>query len=109
MTANLLAVTNAAPNKVFKEDGISNHIIKLALSIIMLSLARGLKSSTMAEYCSKHFRKSITVSLCKPNKLDYSISNVYRLITLFNTIGKIMESTIATRFSFTVEAHNILP
>lgn len=103
------AVTNAAPNKAPGEDDIPNHIIKLALPTIMPALVWIFNSSITTGYCPKHFRESITVSLCKPNKPDYSIPKAYRPIALLNTMGKVMESIIATRLSFATEAHNLLP
>lgn len=66
-------------------------------------------SSITTGYCPKHFRESIIISLRKPNKPHYSIPKAYRPIALLNTMGKVMESIIATRLSFATETHNLLP
>lgn len=82
----LQAVINAAPNKISGEDGILNHIIKLALFNIIPVLTYVFYSSIMADYCSNHLRKSIIVSFCKPNKPDYSIPKVYKSMAFLQTI-----------------------
>jgi hypothetical protein len=52
---------------------------------------------------------SITMVLGKLGKKNYHIPKAYRPIVLLNTIGKALESVIASRISYMVETHNILP
>ncbi|SPO06934.1 uncharacterized protein DNG_09628 [Cephalotrichum gorgonifer] len=47
-----------------------------------------------------HFRESITVVLCKEGKDDYTQSKAYRPIALLNTLGKALESIIASRLAY---------
>ena len=60
-------------------------------------------------YFPKAFRTSTTVVLRKPAKPDYTKSKAYRPIALENTLGKILESVIATLLSYLTEAHELLP
>jgi hypothetical protein len=50
-----------------------------------------------------------TVVLWKPGKPDYSDPKSYRPIALLGTIGKALESMVASRLSYLVEAYDLLP
>jgi len=60
-------------------------------------------------YFPKAFRTSTTVVLRKPAKPDYMKSKAYRPIALENTLGKVLESVIATVVSYLTEAYELLP
>lgn len=60
-------------------------------------------------YYPKHFRKSTTVVIRKEGKESYQNAKSYRPIALLNTIGKALESILASRISYCVEAYNLLP
>ena len=47
--------------------------------------------------------------LRKPSKSNYADPKAYRPIALLNTIGKALEAVIASRISYMVEAHSLLP
>jgi hypothetical protein len=47
--------------------------------------------------------------LRKPGKPDYSNPKSYRPIALLSTIGKALESVVASRLSYLVEAYDLLP
>lgn len=53
--------------------------------------------------CLRHFRDSITISHRKPSKPDYHTPRAYRHIGLLNTIGKTLDSVIATRLRWAAE------
>lgn len=46
-------------------------------------------------YHPKHWRRAIAIALRKPNKPDYSSPRAYRLITLLECMGKILERIVA--------------
>ncbi|KAI9036869.1 reverse transcriptase family protein [Aspergillus affinis] len=56
-----------------------------------------------------HFREARTIALRKPGKPDYPIPKAYRPIALLNTLGKALESVLATRLSYLAETYNLLP
>jgi hypothetical protein len=47
--------------------------------------------------------------LKKPDKEDYTLLKAYQPISLLSTLSKILESVIATRISYIVEEHGLLP
>jgi Reverse transcriptase (RNA-dependent DNA polymerase) len=51
----------------------------------------------------------MTILLRKPRKSDYSDPSAYRLITLLNTLRKVLEAIIARRMRYAVKAHKLLP
>jgi hypothetical protein len=58
---------------------------------------------------STAFKRAITVLLRKLKKEDYLNSKVYRLIVLFNTLGKALEAVVAERIRFAAETYALLP
>jgi hypothetical protein len=46
--------------------------------------------------------------LKKLGKSDYTNLLVYRLITLLNTLGKVLEAVILNRIKFITKTHNLL-
>ena len=103
------AIENTASNKALGNDNIPNVILKRALQRILSALSWIYNTSLKLGYCPTHFRNSITVFLRKIDKSDYVILKSFRPIALLNTIGKVMESIIATRLSYAAEIFNLLP
>ena len=54
-------------------------------------------------------KESITIVLYKEVKKDYSLLGSYRLITLKNTLVKVLEKYIANIISKAVEEYRLLP
>ena len=55
------------------------------------------------------FHQAQTIFLPKPKKKNYSIPGAYRPIALLNTLGKLLESTIARRLRDLAEENKLLP
>ncbi|TFK63831.1 hypothetical protein BDN72DRAFT_746972, partial [Pluteus cervinus] len=53
------------------------------------------------------WRRAIAIALRKPGKPDYSNPRAYRLITLLECLGKILEKIIARRLTFLAGRHNL--
>jgi hypothetical protein len=60
-------------------------------------------------YHPKSWRKVIAVTLRKPRKPDYSNPRAYRLITLLECLGKILENIVARRLTYLAGKHNLVP
>ena len=108
MTAILRSRLYKAPGS----DGIPNRIWRHIRHLITPDLNWIFNSSLHLGYYPKHFRNSITIVLRKPaeqDQKDYSLPKSYRPIALLNTIGKILESVIASRFGFLVKKYQLLP
>ena len=69
----------------------------------------------VASYCLTNrivlesLKESITIVLRKDRKKDYSLLGSYRLITLKNTLVKVLEKYIANIISKVVEEYRLLP
>ena len=105
------AVLQAAPNKAPGPDEAPNMVLHRApaLPAFLTYLTDLFNACLQLGYCPKHFRKSTTVVLRKHGKPDYTAPKAYRPIALLNTVGKALEAAIATRLSYLVEAHDLLP
>ncbi|KAK1634182.1 hypothetical protein BDP81DRAFT_494711, partial [Colletotrichum phormii] len=67
------------------------------------------RTSSNLGHCPKHFRKSTTVGLRKPDEETTQRTKYTGLIALFNTVGKIVDTTIAQRLSYPAETYGLLP
>ncbi len=103
------AIQETSPLKVPGPDGIVNKVLQLARPWIVAHLTRIFNQSLLLGYCPQHFRQSTTVVLRKLGKSNYTTPKAYRPIALLNTMGKIMDATIAARLSYMAETHQLLP
>ncbi|KAJ5481378.1 reverse transcriptase [Penicillium sp. IBT 31633x] len=105
------AIQRSASYKAPGPDGIPNAALKKAIEIpnLLMFLTHLFNECLRLGYCASHFRESTTVILRKPGKSDYTIPKSYRPITLLSTLEKALESVLATRLSYLVEAHALLP
>ncbi len=60
------------------------------------------------DYHSKIWRENTKIILKKLDKLNYSISKTYRIITLLNCLDKVAEKIIAVQLSYTAEINDKL-
>lgn len=93
------AIHGAVPKKQPGEDGIPNEILHWALDIILEPLEKVFNASFQLGHYPSQFRKSVTIALRKPGKETYADPKSYLPIALLNTIGKALESILATRIS----------
>jgi hypothetical protein len=56
----------------------------------------------------RQWRHAKIIPLKKPNKEDYTIAKPWRPISLLAILGKILESVVAERISYTVETYGLL-
>ena len=80
----------------------------MLLEIICDKIAKIAEAYIAQKCCPKQYKNAITVVLKKPHK-DYSEAQSYRPIALLNTIGKVVESVVATRIRQILEATGGLP
>lgn len=59
-------------------------------------------------YYSKYQKQATGVILKKPRKLHYSAPNTYRVISLLNYIGKVLERILAQRLSYLAETTTLI-
>ncbi len=102
------AINFSALRKAFESDNMSFAIIQRAYKSI--SKIFNLVYSDLIEnnYHSKIWREGTKIILKKSNKLNYSISKTYRIITLLNCLDKVAEKIIAVQLSYTAEINDKL-
>jgi hypothetical protein len=91
-----------------ESDDISNRILKILCTKIMLSLVSLFRACVTLNYHSLCFRIAHIIALKKLNRKDYSNVKTYRFIALLNTLSKILESVVARRISSLAETHDML-
>lgn len=105
------AIKRAPPDKAPGEDTIPHRVWKVrATSDNFVIIASGIFNACMRTgYNRRHFQASITVTLRKGGRRDYRIPKSYEPVALLDTLGKILESIVATRIAWAVEEHGLLP
>jgi len=95
--------------KVLRLDSILNKVFKAVALIIIKDLVE------IASYCLanrtilKRLKEFIIIVLRKKGKKNYFLLSSYRLITLENTLVKVLEKYIANIMSKAAEEHRLLP
>jgi hypothetical protein len=104
-------IQRAPPNKAPGPDGIPNHVWhKLAAVPGFVEILRGIfEASVRSGHNARHFQESTTVVLRKGGPRDFRQPKSYRPVALLNTLGKLLESIIATRISYALEEQELLP
>lgn len=105
----LQAIKRTGPWKAPGPDQIPNKVLHMAASQLAAPLTNLFNNCLKNGYYPKPLRESITVALRKPGKGDYTQPKSYRPVALLNTIGKLLESIIATRLAHLAESHQLLP
>lgn len=105
------AVRDVSNNKSSGDDEIANRAIILLFdqTDLLPMLRRLFQACLTIHYRPEHFKKSITVSLRKPDKGFYTSFKNYRSIALLSTIGKAFESILANRLAWAAETCGLLP
>lgn len=111
MTADEVAAAIRRP-KAHKAPGVSqipNLILQTGLPKLLPYLHCLFNACARQAYHPRLYRLANTLVLRKPGKKDYTEAKAYRPIALLDTVGKALESIIATRLSKLAEEHNMLP
>ena len=95
-------------NKAPSLDKILNKALKLIAPTmkeeLVLVVYNCLTSRTLLEYLKELY----TIVLYKEGKKDYSLLGSYQLITLKNTLSKVIKKYVANAIADTAEAHSLL-
>ncbi len=98
----------SALRKAFKPDDMSFAIIQRAYKTISKIFNLVYSDLIENDYHSKIWREGTRIILKKSDKLNYSISKTYRIITLLNCLDKVAEKIIAVQLSYTAEINDKL-
>jgi len=94
--------------KVLGLDGILNKVLKVAALVIVKDLAEVASYYFASRIILKSLKKFITVVLYKEGKKDYSLLGSYRLITLENTLVKVLKKHVANIISKAAKEYRLL-
>jgi signal recognition particle GTPase len=109
LTKKVLEIINRLLNrKVVELDRILNKILKRITLEISASLVQRIYTALIYSLLPAHYKKSITIVLYKKSKKNYLLSKSYRLITLKNTLIKIIKKVLITYLSCITEKHSLL-
>jgi len=59
-------------------------------------------------YYPLQWQRAIAIALKKPNKSDYTQPRAYRLITLLECMGKLLEKVVACRLMYLTGQYNLI-
>jgi hypothetical protein len=96
------AIKRAPPDKAPGEDGIPNRVWNILADnnhdfvAIMTAI---FDACIRTGHNPRHFQASITVTLRKGGPCNFRQPKSYQPVALLNTLGKILESIIATRIA----------
>jgi ribonuclease HI len=91
------------------DDGIPCLVWKKTWKHVSSIVTNLFEASLSLRYHPKAWRTATIVVLRKSGKPNYTNPSAYRPISLLNTLGKLLEATIAKRMSYYVENYNLLP
>ena len=75
--------------------GIPNKVLKVVALVIIKDLAKAASYYFASGIILKSLKESITIILRKKGKKNYSFLGSYKLITLKNTLVKVLEKYVA--------------
>ena len=103
------AIRNAGKGKKPGLDDVPNSLLIDYLKIFSPQLVFIFNECLRIGYHPACFKEALTVVLRKPGKDNYTTPKAYRPIALLSTIGKALESIMASRLMWAVETHDLLP
>ena len=89
-------------------DGITQEIIQRAYNAILKAFVMVYNTLWTRGHHPKCWRQAIGITLAKPNKPDYSSPKAYRIISLLNCLGKVLERILAKRLGQMAESGPLL-
>jgi len=83
-------------------------MLKWTWPIIQTELTTLIQKCLAREYHPQQWKRAIAVAFRKPNKPDYSKPHTYRLITLLECIGKLLEKIVAHRLTYMIGHYKLI-
>ena len=96
------AILESSTKKALGLDTVDFKVIKAAFKLIPEVFYRLYRTLFRLGYHLKLQREVVGIILKKPNKEDYSNPKAYRVISLLNCLGKVLERIFTTRLSYLV-------
>jgi len=110
LTEEISKLIRSLPNrKALGLDSILNKVFKAVALVIIKDLAEVASHYFTNRTIPKSLKESITMVLRKEEKKDYSLLGSYRLITLKNTLAKVLKKHVANIISEAAEEYSLFP
>ena len=93
-------------NKMSKVNKIINKTLRQLARIIIKQINSFFDKCNKENIQSSHFKQIFTIMLRKSNKKNYTKSSSYKLITLLNTLNKMLKSIVLKDFQYVIETLN---
>lgn len=103
------AIFRPKPDKAPGIDGMPNRFLRQITGALISKITHLFQACLKTGYHPREFKKANTIVLRKPKKEDYSEPKAYRPIALLSTLGKALETVVATKLSDCAEANELLP
>ncbi|KAI4813528.1 hypothetical protein E4T44_10710 [Aureobasidium sp. EXF-8845] len=103
------ALFSASPDKAAGSDGLTIRVWKEVWSILQQQIHTLFTTSLGQGKLPMQWKVAKIVPLKKGNKDDYTLPKNYRPISLLATLGKVMETVMATRIAYLTEEYKLLP
>lgn len=103
------AIEKLAPFKAPGLNGVSNVVFKKCADLLVPQMGPIFRATFTLGVYPTEWKCSSTIVLRKPGRPDYSVPKAYRLITLLDTMAKILSSCVADNLTYIAEQHNLLP
>jgi len=101
-------IEKSKPHKAPGNNRICNKVLREASSTLTPCLQICLQAMLQLNYFPRAWHKWITVVLRKPGKPDYTLLKAYRLIALYNTMGKMVSGVITDVAMYLTVQHSLL-
>ena len=97
------------PNKkALKLNNMLNKVFKVVALVIKKDLVKIASYYFVNKIILRNLKKSIIIILYKKGKKDYSFLGSYKLITLKNTLAKVLKKYITNIMSKAAKEHRLL-
>jgi hypothetical protein len=103
------ALSEAPPHKAPGPDGIPVYLLKLLGRPLLKYIKLLFQACFCFSYHPHHFKQSTTVALKKPGIGNYYAPAAWRPVALLNTLGKVLETVMASRITVLSEEQGQLP
>ena len=102
------AIFSSSAKKAPSPDQIGFLLIQKAYQTIPDVFNKVYKTLFQDGVHPNYWKESIGIILSKSNKPDYTIPKAYRVISLLNCLGKVLEKLFASRLAFLANMGNLL-
>ncbi|KNZ80715.1 hypothetical protein J132_04804 [Termitomyces sp. J132] len=103
------AIGSLLPLKALGPDGIPNIVLKKCAKALLDHLYYIFWAVFELDVYHLSWLESTTLVLCKLKKPAYNVAKAYRPIGLFNTIGKLLSTLVASDLSHIAKQNGMLP